>query len=210
MAYISYRPQIVRQLWWPYLGVGQAPPCRTDQALDPATNTCVCPPGTFEGSPQGSPEQSQCIPTNLFPSGNPPPPPPVPAPSPGPPPTVIPPPPPTPPPKPTMGALPWVLGGALLLGVMLLSGKGSRKRNPRRRRCPVGTQTQTLVFEKDYFNRGDATHWARSHGYRVTKIDETTDSYRIRQQSPRSFTRGSFRTIPLSDGIKAVIACPRR
>jgi hypothetical protein len=111
---------------------------------------------------------------------------------------------------------PWLLYGAIGAGVLLLAalatGAGATS-NPRRRRrtkrCPVGMKAQTLVFDKDYFNRYAAKAWARRYGYRSTKVDETRDSYRIRQRSAREFTSGSLRTISFRPGVKSVLGCPR-
>jgi len=67
------------------------------------------------------------------------------------------------------------------------------------------TTIQTLVFAKDTFkSAGDAREWAKSHGFK-TEIDETEDSYRIRQRPPGAFVAGSFRTINITDGVTAVI-----
>jgi len=76
-------------------------------------------------------------------------------------------------------------------------------------RCPVGTEVETLIFSKDDFTRAQAKAWARRNSYRYGKVDETDDSYRLRQQDPDDFRRGSFRTIVFTDGVEAVIACPK-
>jgi hypothetical protein len=66
------------------------------------------------------------------------------------------------------------------------------------------TDIQTLIFDKDIFTRDGATRWAEDHDFRFDKIDETEDSYRLRQKDPGRFK--TFRTISLRDGIKAVVA----
>jgi hypothetical protein len=122
-----------------------------------------------------------------------------------------------------IGAGLGVLGGGLLLGFPgALVGfgvgayAGAAARPTRRallenqRRCPVGTQVQTLIFDRDQFSRSEAIAWARRNAYRTDKVDTTANSFRIRQSSPGRFTRDSFRTISLSDRVKAVIGCPRR
>jgi hypothetical protein len=76
-------------------------------------------------------------------------------------------------------------------------------------RCRVGTKVQTLIFSKTHFTRRGAVAWARQHGYRASKVDEKPNSYRVRQHSPASFGRGSFRTIRLTDGVQAAVGCPR-
>lgn len=92
--------------------------------------------------------------------------------------------------------------------------RGKKKSNPRKKRrspykrCPIGTEIQSLVFDKDIFSERQAKDWARRHGFKVTKWDETEESYRIRQREPRTFRTGSFRTISLGM-VKAVIGCPK-
>jgi hypothetical protein len=40
-------------------------------------------------------------------------------------------------------------------------------------------------------------------------VDETETSWRVRQRSPGEFQEGSFRTIEITDGVKAVIGRPK-
>lgn len=74
--------------------------------------------------------------------------------------------------------------------------------------CPVGTQVQTLVLSKTFFNQREAKNWIGRHDFRISKIDETTNSWRFRQQPPEWFEKRSFRTIRLRPGVQAVIGCP--
>lgn len=74
--------------------------------------------------------------------------------------------------------------------------------------CPVGTEIQTLIFKKAAFKKAAAVKWVRSHGFPGHEVDETQQSYRIRQQDPQKFNKESFRTISLTKGLKAVIGCP--
>lgn len=72
---------------------------------------------------------------------------------------------------------------------------------------------QTLIFDKSKFSAGKAVAWAKEHGFRVEAnpgIDETEESYRIRQRGPGQFQEGSFRTIELAPGVKAVIGLPKK
>jgi hypothetical protein len=63
---------------------------------------------------------------------------------------------------------------------------------------------QTLIFNKAQFpKREDATKWARDHEFRADKVDETDNSWRLRQREPGEFAR--FRTIPMTEGVQAVI-----
>lgn len=68
------------------------------------------------------------------------------------------------------------------------------------------TTIQTLVFAKDTFKSANAAQsWAKDHGFKSDGVDETGDSYRIRQRPPSAFVAGSFRTIAITDGVSAVI-----
>lgn len=78
--------------------------------------------------------------------------------------------------------------------------------------CPRGTRIQTIIFPLSQFTQKKATAWVRKHGFRVQKLDVTSQSIRIRQQPVELFVKGSFRTITLpsrSGTIRAVIGCPR-
>jgi len=68
------------------------------------------------------------------------------------------------------------------------------------------TTIQTLIFDKDKFKSvADAKAWARDHDFKAPEVDETEDSYRLRQKEPGTFAEGSMRTITLKPGVKAVI-----
>jgi hypothetical protein len=69
---------------------------------------------------------------------------------------------------------------------------------------------QTLIFSKEDWTRQRAVAWARDHEFRADKVDETENSYRLRQREPGAFRPGSFRTIDLQgvQGVKAVIGRP--
>lgn len=67
------------------------------------------------------------------------------------------------------------------------------------------TVTQTLIFDKKKFGRAEAIAWAKRNGKRFDKVDETEDSYRLRQREPGDFIADSFKTIDITDGVKAVV-----
>jgi phage head maturation protease len=67
------------------------------------------------------------------------------------------------------------------------------------------TTVQSLIFDKKLFTVEQAKKWAHDHDFRNDKVDETTDSIRLRQKDPNDFIEGSFRTIELTKGVKAVI-----
>lgn len=68
------------------------------------------------------------------------------------------------------------------------------------------TTIQTLIFAKSKFeNKDDAKKWAKEHKFKNGDVDETEDSFRLRQIDPDQFDPKSFRTIDIDKGIKAVI-----
>lgn len=69
----------------------------------------------------------------------------------------------------------------------------------------VSTTLQTLIFSKSKFSKSEAISWAKSHDMRHDKVDETKNSFRLRQRDPGDFIKGSFRTITITAGIKGVI-----
>ncbi len=63
---------------------------------------------------------------------------------------------------------------------------------------------QTLIFNKAQFpEQKDATKWARDHDFSADKVDETPNSWRLRQREPSAFSRTEFRTITM--GVQAVV-----
>ena len=75
--------------------------------------------------------------------------------------------------------------------------------------CPVGTQVQSVILSQQFFNQREAASWIRRNGFRLSKIDESANFWRFRQQPPSQFEEGTFRTIRLRPGVEAVIGCPR-
>ncbi len=76
-------------------------------------------------------------------------------------------------------------------------------------RWKAGTQVQTLLFDPERFTRSQARSWAARHGFRASKTDSDGRTIRIRQKAPEGFKKGTFRTIPLTDGVMAVVAVPK-
>lgn len=64
---------------------------------------------------------------------------------------------------------------------------------------------QSILFDKDKFSESEAKAWLESHDYSHGKVDETEENLRFRQKEPEAFEDGSFRTVELSTGIKAVM-----
>lgn len=77
--------------------------------------------------------------------------------------------------------------------VLLVQEDASRK----------GMQIQTLIFDKSKFDRAQAVNWAKSHGFKSSKVDETDGAFRLRQQPPDKFN--TLRTIRLTAGVQAVV-----
>lgn len=67
------------------------------------------------------------------------------------------------------------------------------------------TKIQTLIFDKEIFTEEEAKDWAKENDFKADNVDETDDSYRLRQKDPSDFEDGSFKTIELTEGVKAVI-----
>ena len=85
------------------------------------------------------------------------------------------------------------------------SPKGAKKTaNKATKQDPASVQT--LIFSKDRFKTAAAARkWAKDNDFRSDKVDETEESFRLRQKDPGAFQDGSFRTITLTDGVKAVV-----
>lgn len=78
-----------------------------------------------------------------------------------------------------------------------------RRVNPARKR--PSTTVQSLIFDSARFTIRQAKSWARGHGFKASAPDVTAKSVRLRQIEPDLFKRSSFRTITLTDGVKAVV-----
>lgn len=75
-------------------------------------------------------------------------------------------------------------------------------------KCHVGTEIQSVIFKKDKATLSEAKDWLREHDFKKVAVDEKENTYRFRQQRPSKFKHDSFRTIELTEGVEAVIACP--
>lgn len=76
--------------------------------------------------------------------------------------------------------------------------------------CPVGTEIQTLIFDKSMFNLRQAKAWAKKNNFENAYVDGKLNTLRIRQKDPNLFVEDGFRTIQLRQGVQAVIGCPKR
>lgn len=84
-------------------------------------------------------------------------------------------------------------------------GPGPARRQPG---CPTGTQVQSVILSQQFFSLREAEDWILSHDFRVSKIDESRNFWRFRQQPPTWFKKGTFRTIRLRPGVEAIVGCP--
>jgi hypothetical protein len=75
-----------------------------------------------------------------------------------------------------------------------------KKRRIKKRR----TTLQSLILSKSQFTKLGAKAWLKKHGFRRT-LDDKVNTLRARQIEPTEFISRSFRTIPITTGIKAVI-----
>ncbi len=71
------------------------------------------------------------------------------------------------------------------------------------------TTIQTIILKKSNFNNTSARKWASGHGFKNSKVDETSTSFRFRQFEPSACKNNSFRTVSLRKGVSAVV-CRKR
>ncbi|KKN57379.1 hypothetical protein LCGC14_0562850 [marine sediment metagenome] len=78
---------------------------------------------------------------------------------------------------------------------------------------PTSTEVQTIIFDKEKFSLAQARQWLKDNDFKTTfdgkGVDEKPNSFRFRQRNPGDFQTGSFRTITLAPGVKAVIGRPK-
>jgi 8-oxo-dGTP pyrophosphatase MutT (NUDIX family) len=85
------------------------------------------------------------------------------------------------------------------------------KANPRRGAVSSeATVIQTILFDRNDYDEASAAEWLAVHEYHGDALDVTRRYLRYRQYNPEDFYLDSFRTITLTDGIKAVVGIPRR
>ena len=84
------------------------------------------------------------------------------------------------------------------------------------KRCPIGTEVQSLLFDKNYFTKQKAKSWAKKNGYKYGDVDEGGEKARyihLRQEESDDYFKGSLRRISFGKGdkgIRAVIGCPKK
>lgn len=89
---------------------------------------------------------------------------------------------------------------------LLVAGKSGSNSNIDAEDEQEATHVQSIILSKSRFgSEAEARQWASRNGYKNQKVDETEDSFRLRQVEPEEFDADSFRTIEMTTGVKAVI-----
>lgn len=82
------------------------------------------------------------------------------------------------------------------------------------KRCPTGTEVQSVIFNRDTWTARNARSWLAKNKLKTPKTDTKKNTLRYRQHSKAKYKKGSFRNIPFGDakvtGIQAVIGCPKK
>ena len=81
---------------------------------------------------------------------------------------------------------------------------GLKKENPHQE-----SEVQSLVFDNSVFTVAKAKAWAKHHGFYYGSVDEKANSIRLRQRDPSDFLPSHFGTIPITEGVMAVVGVPR-
>ena len=74
-----------------------------------------------------------------------------------------------------------------------------------------GTKIQGLMFPKALYTPARAASWAVRNGFEGSAPDvgsATATMIRVRAKGATRFVKGSFKTVPISDGVKAVVGVP--
>ena len=75
-------------------------------------------------------------------------------------------------------------------------------------RFKKGSKVQSLILNKDDFTERRAKDKVKELGFKSSKVDRTTNTFRFRQIDPNKCKQGQFATIPITDGVQAVICEP--
>jgi len=63
---------------------------------------------------------------------------------------------------------------------------------------------QSVIIPKSTFSKEEARQWAKVHGYKHRKVDETEKFYRFRQIAPKE--NSSYYTVKINNGIEFIFA----
>lgn len=86
-------------------------------------------------------------------------------------------------------------------------GTAGTRKEPvlQKKKLPVAPKSglvQSVIIKKEaYPDIDDARAWVRSHGYKVSKVDDTPNAYRFRQLDPSIMRTGKYidRMVPMGD-----------
>lgn len=80
------------------------------------------------------------------------------------------------------------------------------------KKCPRGTEIQSVLFSTDQWTARDARGWLLAHQFLAPRVDRTKNYLHYRQDPPGRFVKSSIRTIDLEarKGIKALVGCPKK
>lgn len=72
------------------------------------------------------------------------------------------------------------------------------------------SKIQSLILEKKEFPTvSSAKRKVKELGFKASKVDKTDNTIRFRQIEPSKCIQGQFATIPITDGVQAVICEPK-
>ena len=67
----------------------------------------------------------------------------------------------------------------------------------------------TLIFDPRRFKRRAAEAWALGHGFASAEPVPTAKDYRLRVAHADAFYKGTFRTVDVAEGVRALVAEPK-
>lgn len=77
-------------------------------------------------------------------------------------------------------------------------------------RFKKGSKIQSLILSKsEYPTVTSAKRKAKELGFKSSKVDKTANTIRLRQIPPNKCVQGQFATIPITNGVQAVICEPK-
>jgi len=80
---------------------------------------------------------------------------------------------------------------------------------PTGRRFKKGSKVQSLILNKNEFTERKARDKVKELGFKSSKVDRTSNTFRFRQIDPKKCVQGQFATIPITSGVQAVICEPK-
>ena len=68
----------------------------------------------------------------------------------------------------------------------------------------MNSRVQSVLLDTNKFTLSKAYNWVSTHGFKYHKIDIKKNYFRFRQFNPNTKQK-NYRTIELTDGVKAII-----